>query len=99
MISTTQGKKKPMNVQILLAVLSLAAISISTADASTLQLDDTRNTLDWRGVTYKIRGNADCGRYGWRVEGEGTSFDFCTATQGYADFQLRGVDFQCDMKR
>lgn len=35
----------------------------------------------------------------WRAEREGASFDFCTATQGYADFEQNGRRIQCSLKR
>src|SRR6478672_7530522 len=49
-----------------------------------LRVDDTKNVLEWRGKKYKVTGPIEeCGRYGWLAEGNGTSFKFCTATQGY----------------
>ena len=71
-----------------------------------LRVDTEANNLEWRGHTYRItKSSSDsdysvCSNYGWHVEGNGTSFDFCTATQGYADIQKDGeVQAQCDMKR
>ncbi|MER8917697.1 hypothetical protein NKI32_28265 [Mesorhizobium sp. M0761] len=71
-----------------------------------LKVNTEANTLEWRGQTYRIvKSSSDsdysvCANYGWHVEGDGTSFDFCTATQGYADIQKDGeIQVQCDMKR
>ena len=44
-----------------------------------LKVDDTRNILEWKGATYKIKENEDCAKFGWRAEKDGQSFDFCTA--------------------
>lgn len=64
-----------------------------------LKVDDTQNILEWKGATYKIKENEECAKYGWRAEKDGASFDFCTATQGYADFQQNGINIQCNLKR
>jgi hypothetical protein len=64
-----------------------------------LTLDDVRNTLSWKGEVYTIKQVEDCGRYGWHAQKDGAGFDFCTATQGYADFELNGSKIVCDMKR
>ena len=63
-----------------------------------LKVDDTKNVLEWKGVTYKIKVT-DCGRAGWHAESRKDAFDFCTATKGYADFQQGGITIQCDLKR
>lgn len=63
-----------------------------------LKLDDEKNTLTWKGTVYSIKVT-ECGRYGWHAEKDGVGFDFCTATQGVADFELNGVSIDCDMKR
>jgi len=60
-----------------------------------LRLDETKKVLEWRGKRYSIVSSSgspsgsqpDCAKYGWHVEGNGTSFDFCSATQGYAAIQ------------
>lgn len=65
---------------------------------SQLKVDDTQNTLTWKGATYKIT-TTDCGKAGWRAEKDGVSFDFCTATKGVADFDFNGQTVMCDMKR
>jgi hypothetical protein len=64
-----------------------------------LKVDDTQNTLHWKGTTYRIEENEDCAKLGWRAEKDGASFDFCTATQGYADFQQNGTNVQCNLTR
>jgi len=63
-----------------------------------LKVDDIQNTLTWKGTTYKIT-TTDCGKAGWHAEKDGVGFDFCTATKGYADFELNGFSITCDMKR
>jgi hypothetical protein len=64
-----------------------------------LKVDDKQNTLAWKGSIYKIKRQLDCAKYGWRAEKDGASFDFCTATQGYADFEQNGTRIECNMKR
>jgi hypothetical protein len=66
-----------------------------------LRVDDNKNVLEWRGKKYKLTEAEDCGRIGWHVEGNGTSFDFCTATQGYGAIQDKdGVTrVRCNLKR
>jgi hypothetical protein len=66
---------------------------------SPLQVDVTQNTLTWKGTVYKITEAEDCGKAGWHAEKDGVKFDFCTATKGYAGFDLNGVSIDCDMKR
>ncbi len=66
---------------------------------SQLKVDDTRNILQWKGETYRLRETEDCAKYGWRVEKDGITFSLCTATQGYADFQYRGKTVQCNLQR
>lgn len=65
---------------------------------SVLKVDDTNNTLTWKGTVYKIT-ETDCGKAGWKAEKDGVSFDFCTATKGVADFDFNGHPVICDMKR
>jgi hypothetical protein len=72
-----------------------------------LRVDDVKNTLEWRGVKYGISNAHDpdkdeivCAKAGWHADGNGTSFDFCTATKGYADIEKDGnVEAECDLKR
>lgn len=63
-----------------------------------LKVDDTQNTLEWKGTTYKIK-ETDCAKFGWRAEKDGASFDFCTATKGYAGIEQNGIEIPCDLKR
>lgn len=92
-------------------LLIALAVGVNQAQASTfnyackdrgkthqLKVDDTQNTLIWKGTVYKIT-TTDCGRAGWRAEKDGVSFDFCTATKGVADFELNGTTITCDLKR
>lgn len=70
-----------------------------------LRVDDGRNVLEWRGTKYSITvASADepdgCAKYGWHAKGNGTSFTFCTATQGYAAIEKDGKEqAACDLKR
>ena len=65
-----------------------------------LRVDDNKNVLEWRGKKYSLTVSEDCGKYGWHAAGNGTSYDFCGATQGYAAIQDKdGVKVQCDLKR
>jgi hypothetical protein len=64
-----------------------------------LKVDDKQNTLVWKGAIYKIKTQLDCAKYGWHAEKERASFDFCTATQGYADFEQNGTRIECNLKR
>ena len=48
---------------------------------------------------YKIKPQEDCGKFGWIAEKDGASFDFCTATKGYADFEQNGRRIQSNLKR
>jgi hypothetical protein len=42
------------------------------------------------GKKYKIVFQPDCAKYGWHAEGNGTSFDLCTATKG--DLPVIAID-------
>ena len=70
-----------------------------------LRVDDNKNVLEWRGKKYSLTvASANkpdgCAKYGWHAEGNGTSFTFCTATQGYAAIQDKdGVKVRCNLKR
>lgn len=64
-----------------------------------VKIDDVKNTLIWRGNVYKIKTEGSCAKFGWRVERPGEAFNFCTATQGYADFQEGDKLVQCDQDR
>ena len=57
-----------------------------------LRVDDNKNVLEWRGKRYSITDAPfddpdGCAKYGWHAKGNGTSFTFCTATQGYGAIQ------------
>ena len=66
-----------------------------------LRVDDNKNVLEWRGKKYSLTEQPNCGKYGWHAEGNGTSFDFCTATQGYGAIEDKDGDIKvrCDLKR
>ena len=51
------------------------------------KIDEQKHTFQWRGKTYHLSSQPGCAKYGWHVTGNGTSFDFCTATKGVASFQ------------
>jgi hypothetical protein len=65
-----------------------------------LRIDDNKNVLEWRMKIYKLTVDS-CGKYGWRAEGNGTSFMFCTATQGYGAIEDKdgNVRVRCSLKR
>ena len=64
-----------------------------------VRVDDVKETLQYKGLTYKIKIQESCTNYGWRAERNGLGFDFCTATQGYASFQENGSRIQCEQNR
>jgi hypothetical protein len=78
-----------------------------------LRVDDNKNVLEWRGKKYSISNANDpdkivCANAGWHAEGNGTSFTFCAATQGYAAIEDKdGNDLveccerrgKCNLKR
>lgn len=70
-----------------------------------LQVDDQNNVLEWRRRRYRLTvASAEpngCARIGWHAEGNGTSFKFCTATQGYAAIEDNdgNVRVRCNLKR
>ncbi|WP_407167908.1 hypothetical protein [Bradyrhizobium sp. ORS 111] len=95
-----------------IVISALIAISANSAQANTynyvckdhgksfpLKVDDAQNTLEWKGTTYKIKENEDCAKFGWRAEKDGASFNFCTATKGYAGIEQNGIEIPCDLKR
>jgi hypothetical protein len=72
------------------------------ADGKTypLRVDDSKYVLEWRGKNYSLTVQPNCAKYGWHAEGNGASFDFCTATQGYGAIENKDeVRVQCDLKR
>jgi hypothetical protein len=78
--------------------VSLTYVCKSQGRASTLKVNETKQTLEWQGHTYKIT-ETSCGRAGWHAERDGMSFDFCTATQGYASFKTTTGTVECDLHR
>ncbi|RZN16130.1 hypothetical protein [Bradyrhizobium sp. Leo121] len=108
-----QAKIEKLHTGLRVATLVLVALAIGLTPAQAytfiyackdhgkthpLKVDDTKNILTWKGTDYKITENG-CGKAGWRAEEDGVGFDFCTATQGVADFELNGSKITCDMKR
>jgi hypothetical protein len=67
-----------------------------------LKVDNKQNTLTWKGSVYKIKPQEGCAKYGWHAEKDGASFDFCTATKGYAGFENAtppiGTDIECNFR-
>jgi hypothetical protein len=67
-----------------------------------LQVDENKHVLKWMENKYHIVIQPDCAKYGWHAEGYGMSFDFCTATQGGAGFDIANAsprnDIQCCMQ-
>jgi len=75
-------------------------------NAYPLRVDDNKNVLEWRGRKYSLTvASADepngCAKYGWHAKGNGTSFTFCTATQGYGAIEDKdgNVRVRCNLKR
>ena len=65
-----------------------------------LRVDDSKYVLEWRGKNYSLTAQPNCAKYGWHAEGNGASFDFCTATQGSGAIEYKDeVVVQCDLKR
>lgn len=64
-----------------------------------VKVDDRKNALIWKGNTYTITVEESCAKFGWHAERKGEAFNFCTATQGYADFEEGGKLIQCDQDR
>lgn len=93
----------------LIALIALSACHVEAATISykcradgkllDMKIDDVKNTLAWRGDIYKITEAEDCARFGWHAERDGGGFNFCTATQGYADFQENGKLIRCNQNR
>ena len=70
-----------------------------------LRVDENKNVLEWRGKKYAISDantpdKIVCAKAGWHAEGNGTSFHFCAATQGYGAIEDKGdVKVRCNLKR
>ena len=64
-----------------------------------VKIDDEKNILTWKGKIYTIKVEEGCAKFGWRAERRGEAFDFCTATQGYADFKEGDELVRCDQDR
>ena len=71
-----------------------------------LRVDENKSILEWRGKKYGLTvASVDepngCARYGWHAKGNGTSFTFCTATQGYGAIEDKdgSVRVRCNLKR
>jgi hypothetical protein len=64
-------------------------------------VDETKMSLEWRGKKYRLTVQPDFAKYGWHAEGNGTSFDFCAATKGFAAIEAGdgNEEVQCDLKR
>jgi hypothetical protein len=72
-----------------------------------LTVDTARNLLEWKGHKYNLSNANDpdkdkivCANAGWHASGNEESFNFCTATKGYADIETGGaVQTECNLKR
>jgi hypothetical protein len=90
----TENMKK-LTIALIFASLSISAVYAEIfnyackADGKTypLRVDDNKNVLEWRGKKYSLTIQANCAKAGWHAKGNGTSFDFCAATQGYAGIE------------
>jgi hypothetical protein len=66
-----------------------------------LRVDDNNNVLEWRGKKYNLTIEAadepnGCAKYGWHARGNGASFTFCTATQGYGAIEDKEGNVRSD---
>lgn len=64
-----------------------------------VKIDNLKNTLTWKGKIYAIKVEESCAKFGWHAERKGETFNFCTATQGYADFKEGDELIRCDQDR
>ena len=65
-----------------------------------LRVDEKQKGPRMEGQAIQTEQQPDCAKYGWHAEGNGTSFDFCTATQGYGAIEDKGdVKVRCNLKR
>src|ERR1035437_10971438 len=101
-LSTTVVYAETYNYSCKVCVFPTNAIDGCDVDGKTypLRVDDSKNVLEWRGKQYSLTGTDydleyGCGNFGWHAKGNGASFDFCTATKGYAAIQDKdGVKIQ-----
>jgi hypothetical protein len=110
-LSTTVGYAEIYNYSCNVCIFPSSASDGSDGcdvDAKTypLQVDDNKNVLAWRGKKYGLTvASADepngCAKHGWHAEGNGVSFTFCTATQGYGAIEDKdgNVRVRCNLKR
>lgn len=69
-----------------------------------LRIDDKQMTLEWRGKKYRLTvaspDQGGCAKFGWQTKDHGSSFSFCTATQGYGAIEDESgiVRVQCQRK-
>lgn len=71
-----------------------------------LRVDASKKVLEWRGKKYSLTDASPdepngCAKAGWHAEGNGTSFNFCAATQGYGAIEDKDGDtkVRCNLKR
>jgi hypothetical protein len=73
-----------------------------------LHVDEGKKVLKFQGKRYSIvksTGDSDdfgeegCAKYCWAVKGNGVSFTVSTATQGYAGFAFKDIDWECDNRK
>jgi hypothetical protein len=91
---------KNLTTAFILSLLPISAVYAGTYNYSCkadgkaypLRVDENKKVLEWQGKKYSITASQEtetdsgCAKYGWDAKGNGTSFRFCTATQGVADF-------------
>jgi hypothetical protein len=72
-----------------------------------LHVNETRNTLTWLGKTYHTtpsqyddQDGQGCGKSGWKVNGDGTSFRLCFTTKDAELFTSEGkyMGWTCDVR-
>ena len=83
-----------------LLVTKVTTDAMSPMKTYPLRVDDSKYVLEWRGKNYSLTVQPNCAKYGWHAEGNGASFDFCIATQGYGAIENKDeVRVQCDLKK
>lgn len=102
------AKIKPFIVAVLVAHLAAPAYADTfgytcqiEGRSLMLEIDDVKKTLRWRGKIYVIESELsldECPKLGWRAKRAGEFIEFCTATQGYADFQEGSANIECKLK-
>jgi len=64
----------------------------------TAKLDLDRNTITWHGKVFRKLKQIDGCKANYRATAsDGSTAEFCAATQGVADLTVNGVKFECNI--